>query len=102
MLFPAAAESVRFPRIPGFSFSLAGAKVNQDLLVGVDSNKKSGMHLINVVAASLCRGALALFPLRTRRHSAVATTLRVHSVIRLSLGEWKGMPAAPEHSVGGR
>jgi hypothetical protein len=86
----------------------------QDLLVRVHSNKKSGMHLINAAAASLftcraeCGGALALFPLQTRRHpprrasSAVATTLRVHSVIRLSLAVTRGMPGAPEHSVGGR
>lgn len=82
--------------------------------VRVHSNKKSGMHLINVVAASQftrrgeCRGDLALFPLQTRRHpprrssSAVATTLRVHSVIRLSLAVMRGMPGAPQQSVGGR
>jgi hypothetical protein len=114
VLFPTADENVLFPRIPRFSFALADAKANRDLLVRVHSNKKSGMHLINVVAASQftrsgeCRGDLALFPLQTLRHpprqssSAVATTLRVHSVIPLSLAVMSGMPGAPQQSVGGR
>jgi len=34
-------------------------------------------HLINVVAASVCRGAPALLPMAARRHSAVATALHV-------------------------
>jgi len=62
--------------------------------VASESDRKSAMHLTNVVAASLlatpkrreggCRGGLALLPTQIRRHTAVATTLRVHSLIRLS------------------
>jgi len=69
--------------------------------VASESDRKSAMHLTNIVAASLlatpkrreggCRRGLALLPAQIRRHpprrasSAVAATLRVHSVIRLSI-----------------
>ncbi len=59
--------------------------------VASESDRKSAMHLKNVVAASLCRGGLALLPAQIRRHSAVATTLRVHRLIRLSLVEGRGL-----------
>jgi hypothetical protein len=71
MLFTTAAANVRFPRIPGFSFSLGGAKVNQDLLVGVATRNRLPMTIHD-------------------------------SMIRLSPGNGRGAPAAPERSVGGR
>ena len=41
MLFPAAAANVPFLRILGFNFAPAGAKGNQDLLVGIVTRKAS-------------------------------------------------------------
>jgi len=54
MLFPTAAANVRFPRIPGFSFALGGARVNQDLLVSAATRKPSAMTIhSSVIRVSL-------------------------------------------------
>jgi DNA-binding beta-propeller fold protein YncE len=45
-----------------------------------DGNVGRFRHLIRDVTASLCRGARALLPLTSQRHSAVATTSRSHGI----------------------
>ena len=63
--------------------------------------ENTGSDLRDAVAASLCRGALALLLVKARRHSAVATIPRICETARLlGLWHWSGSSSRPSRSTG--